>query len=271
MGDAQPDLTEVVFKLSTAFLRHCSILQPSSTLLSVMLPSVITAAATCAGCCHKRVGSCALATLLALLAAAAEGAAGGQQCLVQVVVDHGPVVAHGALGALLVPAPLPRLQKVSSILLELATLANTVEQLGGGTTTTGAAGPTSSAAAGSGHGLDQQQLSSWANTNAHARGTSAYALLQAWLSQATQRFTPTLLTASEAAELATTCAALLAGTPGGAADVGGGGADGSSSRSSSSRHVPPSRSYVVSRRLKKRMRDFAEKHMRSCCASVTQG
>lgn len=247
-----------MLKLSTAFVRHVSLLQPSSTQLAAIVPGITAAAAACARCCHKKVGSHALATLLAILAAAASetgaGAAAGsqQQHVVQeVVASHGHVIAAGALGALLVASPLPRLQKVSSVLLDLAVLANIVEQ--------------------------QQQLTVGQLQHLHQPAAVHTAgVLHRWLLQATQGLP---LTASEAAELAAACAGLLGAAPAQQQQAAGssssaavsGGVDGSSS--SMVRHavpVPASRSYVAARRLKKKLRDFAERHMRTSTPLVQQ-
>lgn len=249
-GDAQPDLSEAVLKLSAAFIRHSSLLQPSSSQLSSVLPCIIAAAAACARCCHKKVGSCALTTFMALLMAAAAGSGSQQQLLQDLVASHGALIAYGALGALLVPSPLPRLQKVCSILLELAALASLVEMSGRHQDLP------------EGFSLDkqQQQLSGGC-----IRGTPAApspGVLQAWLCQATQGYVPTPLSSTEAADLAAVCAGLLASTAQASAANGGGGGDSSSSRPA----VPASRSYIVARRLKKRLRDFAEKHMRTAAA-----
>jgi len=250
-GDAQPDLSEAVLKLSAAFIRHCSLLQPSSSQLSSVLPCIIAAAAACARCCHKKVGSCALTTFMALLTAAAAGSGSQQQLLQDLVASHGALIAYGALGALLVPSPLPRLQKVCSILLELAALASLVETSGRHQGL-----PQDSS---SDKQQQQQQLSGGC-----VRGTPAApspGVLQAWLWQATQNYVPTPLSSTEAADLAAVCAGLLASTAQASAASGGGD---SSSRSRSA--VPASRSYIVARRLKKRLRDFAEKHMRTSAA-----
>lgn len=231
-GDAQPDLSECILKLSAAWARHSSVLQPSTSQLTAVLHGIIAAAATCARCCHKKVGTCALAALVSVLTTAAAGGCGSQQ-FQGIVTGHAVLIASGVLGGLLVPSPLPRLQKVSSALLELAALAAVVDQTlpdqlraGGGTV----------------FGTP---------TRSHLGGR-----LHQWLLQAMQGFVPAPLSAGEAADFAAACAGLLVATPptGQPADGDGG---------SGSRQVPASRSYVAARRLKKRLRDFAEKHMRS--------
>lgn len=262
-GDKQPDVSEAILKLSAAWVRHSSILQPSSSQLTAVLPSTIAATAACARCCHKKVGSCALAVLLALLSTAAEGCA-TQQHFQEVVAGHAMLIAYGALGALLVPSPLPRLQKVSSVLLELAALAALVEQPGHATTHAATQqqahaafengiAPAANSALGSQLPL-QQPNGCVSNT---ATTTAPQGVLHGWLLQAMQGFVPAPLTAHEAADFAAACAGLLVTTP--SAHVPGvdGGCVGT-------RQLPASRSYVAARRLKKRLRDFAEKHMRAC-------
>lgn len=258
-GDAQPDLTEAVMKLSTAWVKHNSILQPSHSQLAAVLPCVVAAVAACVRCCHKKVGSCALGALLCLLSAASGAAeSGSQQQLQETVAAHAALLAYGALGALLVPSPLPRLQKVSSVLLELAVLASQVDQscmpiqslqhlcVGGGML---AAAP-----------FVGQQPAATA-TAGQAAATGPQATLHTWLAKATQGFVPVPLSAAEAADLAAACAGLLVSTTQHAGE-------GSSSSSSRARQVPVSRSYVAARRLKKRLRDFAERHMRTCAAQA---
>jgi hypothetical protein len=229
-GDAQPDLSECILKLSAAWVRHSSVLQPSTSQLTAVLPRIIAAAATCARCCHKKVGTCALAALVAVLTTAAAEGCGSQQ-LQEIVTSYAVLIASGVLGGLLVPSPLPHLQKVSSALLELAALAAVVDQA--------------------------DQLGAGAGTvfGAPARSHLSGRLHQ-WLLQATQGFVPAPLSAGEAADFAAACAGLLVVTPPPAGQPAG--VDGSNG----SRQVPASRSYVAARRLKKRLRDFAEKHMR---------
>lgn len=229
-GDAQPDLSECILKLSAAWARHSSVLQPSTSQLTAVLPGIIAAAAACARCCHKKVGTCALAALVAVLTTAAAEDCGSQQ-FQEIVTGHAVLIASGVLGGLLVPSPLPRLQKVSSALLELAALAAVVD-----------------------HTLPDQPRAG-AGTVFGTPTRSHLGHLHQWLLQATQGFVPAPLSAGEAADFAAACAGLLVATPptGQPADVDGG---------SGSRQVPASRSYVAARRLKKRLRDFAEKHMR---------
>lgn len=205
---------------------------------------------------------------MVLLATAAEGC-GTQQQLQEVVTGHAVLIAFGALGALLVPSPLPRLQKVSSVLLELSALAALAEQPSlinnisalehdlsvVGTTGTGSLGAPSSSQL-------QQLQPNGCVSNAQASASGAQGLLHSWLLQAMQGFVPAPLSAQEAADLAAACAGLLVSTPQGRpAGMDGVSADGNGSRC---RQVPASRSYVAARRLKRRLRDFAEKHMRSC-------
>jgi hypothetical protein len=278
-GDMQPDLTEAILKLSAAWVRHSSILQPSNSQLTAVLPSIISTAAACTRCCHKKVGSCALAVLASLLATAAE-ACGTQQQLQELVVGHAVLIAYGALGALLVPSPLPRLQKVSSVLLELAALAALAEHssltigvsaIRHDLTTgmspisydlslaaTASAGPLG---APSSSQLHQFQVNGCVSSPASAPG--AQELLHSWLLQAMQGFVPGPLSAQEAADFAAACAGLLVSTPPGrpAGTMEGVSADRNGSRC---RQVPASRSYAAARRLKRRLRDLAEKHMRSC-------
>lgn len=248
-------------KLSTAWVKHNSILQPSTSQLAAVLPCVIAAVAACARCCHKKVGSCALSALLSLLSAASGAAeSGSQQQLQETVAAHAALLAYGALGALLVPSPLPRLQKVSSVLLELAMLASQVDQscmptqglqhlcVGGGML-----------AAGLFTGQQPPPTGACTGTT-QAAATGPQAILHVWLAKATAGFVPVPLSATEAAELAAACAGLLVST---AQHAGGG-----ESSSSRARQVPASRSYVAARRLKKRLRDFAERHMRTCAAQA---
>lgn len=258
-GDSQPDLTEAILRLSAAWVRHSAILQPSSAQLAAALPSIITAAATCARCCHKKVGSAALATLVALLTTAVT--AGPGQPFEEVVASHAVLVGSAALGALLVPSPLPRLQKVCSLLLELAALASLVEQPGTHTGTisqqqhgadvgvSGVMAPAHSSISA------QQQLQDRSHGAFHLPAARTQGILHSWLLQATQPFVPAALSAQEAADLAAACAGLLASSPAAALDSGDG--------SSQCRQAPASRSYVAARRLKKRLRDFAEKLMRT--------
>lgn len=262
-GDAQPDLTEAVMKLSTAWVKHNSILQPSISQVASVLPCVVAAVAACARCCHKKVGSCALVALLALLSAASGAAESGpQQQLQETVAAHAALLAFGALGALLVPSPLPRLQKVSSVLLELAVLASQVDQ--SSMPTQGlqhlCVGGSMLAAA---PFTNQQPATTGTCTGAaQPAATGPQATLHMWLALATSGFVPVPLSATEAAELAAACAGLLVSTAQHA------GAGAGSSSSSRARQVPASRSYVAARRLKKRLRDFAERHMRTCAAQA---
>jgi len=145
-GDARPDLAESFLRLSTALVRHAPALLITR---SDLADCAALSAARCAGCCHRRVGSCALALLSALLAAANAGstsamaaaAAGGgsggggsdsqqehgERPLAAVLARRGPELTRGLLLALLAPSPLPRVHKVAALLLELSNLAASIE------------------------------------------------------------------------------------------------------------------------------------------------
>lgn len=213
-GDAHPDMSEALLHLSACFVRNCCMLQPGASQLLV-LNTVLAAASSCAGCCHKRVGNAALGLLLALLTAATDASQPPQ--LLSLVAAHGALCARGALSALMV-CPLPRLQKVCSLLLELAAVAAAAAS-------TGASAPSKAAA-------------------------QSQALLHGWLAAAADTFTPQPLSQQEAASLAQALSELLLpATPvdgrGGAAARG----DGATRRHSS---------LLAARKLKRRLRDFAE-------------
>jgi hypothetical protein len=99
-----------------------------------------------------------------------------QHCggLLELVAARAPLVARGPLSALLVPSPLPRLNKVSAVLLELASVA-------------------AACSAGPGGGQPAE-------------------LLHRWLAQAVQGFVPQQLSQADATSLAGACAGLLAFT-----------------------------------------------------------
>lgn len=249
-GDSQPDLAEAVLKLSAAYARCMSILQPSSSQAAAILPNMIAAASACAGCCHKKTGSSALNMLIAVLT----GAGPLALLLQQVVAQHGALIAFGAFSALLVPSPLPRLQKVSSVLLELAAFAARVEH-----------SSTAAAQRGSHAGGVNGFAAALASGSTNRQRGAEQSGLYSWLSQATQGFVPAALSAQEAADLAAACAGLLCSSATRQAD-----ADSASCAAGGlrARQVPASRSFAAARRLKKRLRDFAEKHMRKSHSAV---
>lgn len=194
------------------------------------------AAARCAGCCHRRVSGAALSLLGALLAAANGGAAGGtgaaagaggdarrERPLAEALGRRGPELTQGLLAALLAPSPLPRVHKVAALLLELSNLAAQLEQNGGN----GGGGAGGGAAAAGGFGGQQPGLQV---------GSGGGHQAQAWLAATLQALPEGQLAPGEAAAVVRTWGPLLA------------------------QHS--SRSYVVLRRLRRIVREFAEQHAR---------
>jgi hypothetical protein len=209
-GDAAPDLAEPVLKLYACFAKHGRRLHANSATVGI-LRQATAAAASCAGCCHRKAASSALSLLSAVpVAASCEGPQ--QQHLLELVCVQGADIVRGVFGALLAPSPLPRLQKASAVLLDMAVVADQIcssriEAL---------------ATAGQSQHPQQQQL------------------LHGWLMRGAGAYAPKCMSAAEAARLAEECSVLLCSTGG----------------------VHASRSYMVARRLKKLLRDFAERHMR---------
>lgn len=121
-GDQRPDLAEHYLKLATCYLRHGlpPHVQPGST-AACLVEGALSAGAACACCCHRKVAAAALTCLAAVLAAAT-----GSECyapaLGALVLARGQVLVAGLVGSLLAPSPLPRVHKVSAVLLDLASL-----------------------------------------------------------------------------------------------------------------------------------------------------
>jgi hypothetical protein len=212
-GDAAPDLAEPLLKLYTCFAKHGRRLHANSATVGI-LRQATAAAASCAGCCHRKVASSALSLLSAVpVAASCEGPQ--QRQLLELVCAQGADIVRGVIAALLAPSPLPRLQKASAVLLDMAGIADQVSSSSNGATAAGT----------------QQQR--------HQE------LLHGWLAHAAAAYVPGCMGAAEAARLSQECCVLLCGSSGG---------------------VQASRSYMVARRLKKLLRDFAERHMRASVA-----
>jgi hypothetical protein len=141
-----------------------------------------------------------------------------QRQLLELVCAQGADIVRGVIAALMAPSPLPRLQKASAVLLDMAGIADQVSSSSSGAT-----------AAGAQHHQQQQHQE----------------LLHGWLAHAAAAYVPGCMGAAEAARLSQECCVLLCGSSGG---------------------VHASRSYMVARRLKKLLRDFAERHMRASVA-----
>lgn len=217
-GDAAPDLAEPLLKLYACFAKHGRRLHANNATVGIMRQAT-AAAASCAGCCHRKVASSALLLLSAVpVAASCEGPQ--QQQLLELVCVQGADIVRGVFGALLSPSPLPRLQKASAVLLDMAGVA---EQASNSSSSRGNAAVPAGM-----HGQHLQQ---------HQQPQQ---LLHGWLTQGAGAFVPTCMNAAEAARLAEECSLLLCSSGG----------------------VHAGRSYMVARRLKKLLRDFAEQHMR---------
>jgi hypothetical protein len=120
-GDQHPHLAEHFLRLGTAFVRHSLALQPPHAVVP-LVDTAVSVATACAAACHRKVSSCSLSFLAALLAAAAQR--GGPQVeLCELLEAHGVAILRAALLTLLAPSPLPRVHKVTSLLLELVGLA----------------------------------------------------------------------------------------------------------------------------------------------------
>ncbi|KAF6260657.1 hypothetical protein COO60DRAFT_876514 [Scenedesmus sp. NREL 46B-D3] len=218
-GDAAPDLAEPLLKLYTCFAKHGRRLHASSATVGI-LRQATAAAASCAGCCHRKVASSALSLLSAVpVAASCEGPQ--QRQLLELVCAQGADIVRGVIGALLAPSPLPRLQKASAVLLDMAGVADQVSSSSGLLNNNGAL-----AAGMQSQHLPQQQQQQ---------------LLHGWLVQAAGTYAAACISSAEAARLSEECSVLLCSRSGG---------------------VHATRSYTVARRLKKLLRDFAERHMR---------
>eukprot|EP00775_Hariotina_reticulata_P011810 gene11810-11954_t len=220
-GDQQPDLAELVLRLTSTYVRHGRMFGPSSSALAA-IEQAVAAASGCAACCHRKVASSALGLLNAVLDAANGSDAPQRQMLLEMVDRRGTHIAQAAFGALLAPSPLPRLHKASVVLLELAAAVYQVRNSNNNHhTVSDSVGPSAAA--------EKLGLPS----------------LQATLIQAARACVPKI-GEQEAIQVAVDCATLLSTGSG-----------------------PQSRSYLVSRRLKKLLRDFAEMHMRSlACTSA---
>jgi hypothetical protein len=205
--------------LYTCFAKHGRRLHANSATAGI-LRQATAAAASCAGCCHRKVASSAL-TLLSAVPVAASCEGPQQRQLLELVCAQGVDIVRGVIGALLAPSPLPRLQKASAVLLDMAGVADQVSSSNSG------------AATGAGVQSQQQQQQ------------QQQELLHGWLAHAAAACVPRFISAAEAARLSQQCCVLLCGSSGG---------------------VHASRSYMVARRLKKLLRDFAERHMRPSVA-----
>lgn len=308
-GDQRPDLAEQYLKLSTAFVRHGMPLQPSS--LSVAcLGQAVAVAVSCAACCHKKVATSALSLLSTVLAGATLSGGGAKQAaLVASTQQYGEAIVRGAICSLLSPSPLPRVHKVASILLDLATLSQHITEINvAGAQRCGTKGELCSSSVAKRRSGDLDQVRSagglsvgnsgelggttsnmsdadspgtWRHSAAtrasqrqtgvaHSRhspqcltldaatgeGSVQYvqdhtqSLLTTWLSAAVSSLPSSLISPVEADALLTDWCSIL--TPPQAAR--------SSEQGSSSSKCTASRSYLLSRRFKRHVRDFAERH-----------
>ncbi|KAG2493637.1 hypothetical protein HYH03_008154 [Edaphochlamys debaryana] len=159
-ADADPDAAECLLRLAAAAVRHglapsgCSsaaaaaagseegVAAADRATAAALATAALRLAAASSGCNHKAVAAAALACTCAALAAVCgpgpgvsagatlEGVGGADSAaastapreVVAAVVQQGPLVVTGLLGALLAPSPLPRLSKVASGLSALGAL-----------------------------------------------------------------------------------------------------------------------------------------------------
>lgn len=276
-GDSNPDLSEQYLRLSAAFLRRGPRLATAaggSTAAAACASLAEACALTAASCCgsnHKRVAILALGTLGAAVAAALEEGLFGE-ALRRALLGHGERLVAALVAALLGPSPLPRVQKVSSLLLALAGLAADAGNVAVNCSAASSCSGASTAAAASG-------------AAAAAAGTRAMecsgeapggAGMRWWLAAALQRLPGGLLKDGEGQALVTDLSGLLAAHTRAAASraataatAGGWPANGFDDGSAMAQDGRPpvtavaGRSYLVSRKLKKALRDFAERHNRA--------
>ena len=272
-GDQAPHLAEHYLRLATALMRHGLLLQPLSHNVLPLVEGAIAAAAACIVACHKKVATCGLTLLSAVVAAAAAGGGNGtamQGALVGVIVERGVGIVAALLGCLLAPSPLPRVHKISALLLDVASLLQLqvpklqlqplqpgvvgmlqqgmqmlqleqqVQLVGG----VGIGGGGGASCGGSYSYQQQQEKGDW---------VPGSWLMPYWLAAAVGGLIASgQLPLDEGRQLVVEWGQLLSGGGGGGNGVGNGvgGSKGAN------------RSYVLARKLKKWVREFAERHSR---------
>jgi hypothetical protein len=312
-------LAEHFLRLGTAFVRHSLSLQPPHAVVP-LVDTAVSVATACAAACHRKVSSCSLSFLAALLAAAAQQ--GGPQVeLCELLEVRGVTIMRAALLTLLAPSPLPRVHKVTSLLLELVGLAQqgllqgpqghqqlqqvqaqsppSVAQWAGSGVAAGAVGgspvlpqataassspvrgmaflgssqqppssPLSSMSACHQVGVPEQHQSHLPHTGAagtsSSSGGNSCQVLLSWLKDAMQQVGPDLLPPEEGQLLLQEWGPVLGtgsaeGHP--LAAAGQPKAPHGSGRPVS-KGISAARSYLLSRRLKRLVREFAERHSR---------